>query len=272
MLGAKNRFLNSVFGFLLLYKEVIMPRKARKLLETNHFHVMVQGINKNKIFNTDEKARKYIKFLYKFSKEYNINIITYCVMINHCHIILNCEKVYDMSEFMKKVNINYAIYYNKNLNRVGYVFRDRYKSQGIFTENQLYKCINYVYNNPVKAEICDLPKDYPYLLYREDIYNIEYMDEDDFEVIEDDDVEKKTEAELKYIITEYISERNLNISKDPNNLLEVVNFLKSIESNISYRKLEIVLGIGRKKIKYWESKKLCKCPTGTVPMGQNKNV
>jgi len=149
-----------------------MSRKARYHLATKYFHVMVQGINKSYIFDNDERANKYIHFLNKIKKDYNIQLITYCVMTNHCHIILACQSISEMSEYMKRVNICYAIYYNKNSNRVGYVFRDRFKSQGIYTENQLYQCIRYVYNNPVKAKICKEPKDYPYLLYKEDMYNV----------------------------------------------------------------------------------------------------
>ena len=43
----------------------IMPRKARKDLETGFFHVMVQGIKKEKIFYNNKYKEKYI-YLMKF--------------------------------------------------------------------------------------------------------------------------------------------------------------------------------------------------------------
>lgn len=53
---------------------------------------------------------------------------------------------------MKKVNTTYAIYYNKNEVRVGYVFANRYYSQSIKNERHLLTCIQYIHQNPVKAE------------------------------------------------------------------------------------------------------------------------
>ena len=74
---------------------------------------------------------------------------------------------------MHKVNTLYAIYFNKKYNRVGYVFRDRYKSQAIYSEKQLYTCINYIHYNPVKAGICKIASEYEYSSYNEyiDIFN-----------------------------------------------------------------------------------------------------
>ena len=58
--------------------------------------------------------------------------------------------------------MKYGRYYNKKYNRVGYVFRDRYKSEGIHREEHLYSCIRYIYNNPVKAGLCSHAKEYSY--------------------------------------------------------------------------------------------------------------
>lgn len=221
-----------------------MPRKARKYLETCYFHIMVQGINKSWIFSEDEDARKYISLLYKIKEDYKIKIITYCVMNNHCHIILNCENVDNMSLFMKRVNLNYAIYYNKKNNRVGYVFRDRYKSQAILSEKQLYNCIHYVYNNPVKAKICENPKDYPYLNYRENMYDINIIHEDnvDFIDIEDDD------CYYQEMVNDYIRKNNFRINENKKDLCKLVKYLKD-NKKMSYRKIEKVVGISRETLR-----------------------
>ena len=46
------------------------------------------------------------------------------------------------------------------------MFRSRYKSEGIYDEKYLYNCMRYIYNNPVKAGICEEIKDYPYSNYQ----------------------------------------------------------------------------------------------------------
>lgn len=220
-----------------------MPRKARINIKSCYCHIMVQGINKSYIFNKDEDARKYIYFLYEIKKDYEINIVTYCVMSNHCHILLKFKENEVMSCFMKRVNLNYAIYYNKKYNRVGYVFRDRFKSQGIFSEKQLYNCINYIYNNPVKAGICKEPKEYPYLNYKANMYDINMID-DSFEFI---DI-KEENRNYEEIVNDYIIKNNLNISKDKNDLIKLVKYLKKVEK-ISFRKMEEIIGLGRETLR-----------------------
>ena len=61
---------------------------------------------------------------------------------------------------MHCLNTRYGLYYNKKHKRIGYVFRDRYKAEGIYSEEQLYNCIKYIYDNPVKAGVCNKAEEY----------------------------------------------------------------------------------------------------------------
>ena len=133
-----------------------MARGPRNHINMSFYHIMVQGINKEYIFNKDEDKRQYLKFINKVKGEIDIYIISYCIMDNHVHILIKEDSIERVSHFMHKINTLYAIYFNKKYNRVGYVFRDRYKSQAIYSEKQLYTCINYIHNNPVKAGICKI--------------------------------------------------------------------------------------------------------------------
>ena len=67
----------------------------------------------------------------------------------------------------KNVNTSYSHFYNHFNKRVGYVFRDRYLSQDILSQNQLYNCLNYIHHNPVKANIVEKMIEYKYSSYRE---------------------------------------------------------------------------------------------------------
>lgn len=143
-----------------------MPRIARVYSQTTFFHVITQGIERSYIFKYDDDIKYYIKVMNELIEEYKLKIIAYCIMNNHAHILINVESTENLSKYMHRLNTKYAIFYNKKHNRVGYVFRDRYKSEGIYNEVQLYNCIEYIYNNPVKAGICKFPWEYPYSNYK----------------------------------------------------------------------------------------------------------
>ena len=221
-----------------------MPRIARRDMETCFYHVLVQGINKSYIFNKRDEILYYIKLMYELKEEYEIRIIAYCIMNNHAHLLVNVEKVDNLSSYMHKLNMKYAIFYNKKYNRVGYVFRNRYKSEGIYGETHLYNCVRYIYNNPVKAKICKKPGDYEFSNYKEcrvvEINGDKYSFIDTFENID-----------YNEIICDFLKENN--ISKDEliynkEKLKELVIMLRK-DFEVSYRIIEDEIGISRETLR-----------------------
>ena len=81
-----------------------MARIARKNLDAMYYHVMVQGINKEYIFEKDECKKIYIKLLKKYSSECDISLVAYCIMGNHAHLLLKIKNILDLSKCMKKIN------------------------------------------------------------------------------------------------------------------------------------------------------------------------
>ena len=95
-----------------------MPRHNREGLNTSFFHVMCQGINKECIFDDDMFKRKYLEIIKKYIKNSNIDVICYCIMSNHVHILVHAEKIESLSTYMKYVNTEFAKYYNYKNDRV----------------------------------------------------------------------------------------------------------------------------------------------------------
>ena len=85
-----------------------MARVARKDFSTSFFHVMVQGINKEYIFNEEKLKDKYLELITKYEKEYNVEILAYCIMDNHVHLLIYTEDIKQMSKYMHRVNSIYA--------------------------------------------------------------------------------------------------------------------------------------------------------------------
>jgi len=223
-----------------------MPRVPRNYIKTSYFHVITQGINKNYIFKYPDDIRYYIKIVYDLKEEYDIEIIAYCIMNNHAHILLKTEVLDNLSKYMHKINTKYAIYYNKKYNRVGYVFRDRYKSEGIYSEEHLYNCIKYIYNNPVKANICNRPEEYEFSNYKRNIKRFPINEKYVFL-----EVDENQEQLCRDVINDFLTENAIvlnSVKNDKKMLKELVKKLKN-KYNVSFRCIAKELNIGREIIR-----------------------
>ena len=221
-----------------------MPRLPRSYIKTSFFHVITQGINKSYIFEKAEDIKYYIKIMYHLTKEQKIKIIGYCIMNNHAHMLIETEEIEELSKYMQRLNTKYGKYYNKKYNRVGYVFRDRYRAEGIYTEEYLYNCLKYIYNNPVKAGICKKAEDYPYSNYKK----IDEELNENYAFIDVDDNDKDIGEE---IIEKFLKENEMeliDLKRNKRRLKELIIILKE-QYNISLRKIAKEVHMGREKIR-----------------------
>lgn len=148
-----------------------MPRINRSNLNSLYLHVMVQGINKEKIFKNDYYKNKYLNYIVEEQKNKNVRCLVYVIINNHAHILIYYENIEDVSKLMNVVNSKFAKLYNKQNNRIGYVFRDRFKSKQIMNLKQLYNTISYIHYNPIKAGLVKNLEDYKFSSYKEFLNN-----------------------------------------------------------------------------------------------------
>ncbi len=140
-----------------------MPRIARAACPSGYFHIIVQGLDREHIFATNALKRAYLSNLAKYRGVFpSVGVLAYCVMGNHCHLIISAPSVEAVSEYMHRVNTRFAQYYNFASARTGYVFRDRFKSQFISDIRYLGACFAYVHNNPVRAGLAPDAEDYAF--------------------------------------------------------------------------------------------------------------
>ena len=221
-----------------------MPRIPRYLSNTKYFHVMTQGVNKSYILNKENDIKHYIKIMYKTKEEYSIEIVAYCIMNNHTHMLINADKVEELSQYMHRVNTIYAQYYNFKYDRVGHLFRDRFKTQEIYDNNQLLNCIKYIFENPVKAGICKQASEYPFSNFFE-IGKIEEKDYDFLELYNNNDEKCKIVVE-NFLIKNKIDKEELI---DSNFKLKKLIDLATKVYKISYAKISKELMISEYRIK-----------------------
>ena len=249
-----------------------MPRKARKEMNSKFLHIMIQGINREYIFNKDKDIKAFLKILKEKIKKMDLCIIAYCIMNNHAHFLVYTEDIKLVSKLMKMVNTSYAIYYNKNKERCGYVFRDRFKSEEILSKKHLVSCIHYIHNNPVKAKMCLNQSEYKYSSYNEykikqylinknkvveilNQYNVDIdmmlnKSTETYKFI--DDIEPRNRTIIKIsVLEEFCKEKNIeNINElryDKNNLKEISTIMNK-EYNFTQKEIAEVIGISRLKI------------------------
>ena len=138
-------------------------------MKNNQKQVIIKNIKigEESIFGEERHIKKYKEIIFDKLKDVPVTILAYCIMHNHSHLLIYSENPKEISKFMQKVNTTYSMYYNKINNRVGYVFRNRFKSQEIFNQGQLYTCLRYIHNNPVKANITKTMQEYEHSSYNE---------------------------------------------------------------------------------------------------------
>ena len=228
----------------------LLPRKARSNLRGNFFHIMVQGINKEFIFQKNEYKDKYIKLL-KNAKEFDIKVIAFCIMDNHAHLLLETLEIKKLSQFMWKINFEFARYYNEKEKRVGVVFRNRYRLEEIDDEKYLFCCIAYIHNNPVKAGIVNDCKDYKYSNYNEfktkNEYAIEYKNELNEEKYSKFIDVKEEKEDIERAIANFLNKEQIELKKvkeNKNDLKRLVKYIKNT-CNVSDTKISKELNISK---------------------------
>ena len=220
-----------------------MPRYPRNYLDTSFFHVMSQGINKSYIFKDEIDIKFYIKNMYEIKDKYNAKIIAYCIMNNHTHMLIETKTTENLSKYMHCLNTRYGIYYNKKYKRTGYVFRDRYKAEGIYSEEQLHNCIKYIYDNPVKAGLCNNAKEYEFSNYRK----IDTINNKEYVFI---DIEEDKKGLCEKLVNKFLKGNKLNLEELKNNKKELKILIETLRKhNISFRTISEIININREKLR-----------------------
>lgn len=143
-----------------------MPRGARKKSDTGIYHVVLRGINKQRIFEDDEDNRKFIEIIEKYKAISGYQVYAYCLMSNHLHLLLK-EGQESLGMAFRRIGAGYVYWYNWKYSRRGHLFQDRYRSEAVETDEYLLTVLRYIHQNPVKAGITEKIEAYPWSSYRE---------------------------------------------------------------------------------------------------------
>lgn len=130
-----------------------MPRRCRVRAESGFYHVVARGNGRQVLFETDDDRFAFIKLLDNKHKELGIDILAWCLMSNHIHLLIRDED-FALSELMQSVMTAYTIRFNNKNGHVGHVFQNRFKSKPIESDEYLLSAVLYIHANPENAGIC----------------------------------------------------------------------------------------------------------------------
>ena len=128
------------------------------------YHIMCRGNHRHDIYRDDEDRQFYIQVLKEASKYYPYLLHSYCLMTNHVHLQIETLGM-DISQVMKRINMLYAIYFNKKYSFVGHLFQGRYRAELIEKDTYVLETSRYIHLNPVRANMVEHPQDYPWSSY-----------------------------------------------------------------------------------------------------------
>ena len=142
-----------------------MPRKNRVWYPGAVYHIMCRGNHRQDIFRDDEDRLFYLTTLKEVQKDLPYTLHSYCLMTNHVHLQIETGDI-NISQVMKRINMLYAIYFNKKYNFVGHLFQDRYRSELIEETPHHLELSRYIHLNPVRANIVERPDLYKWSSYQ----------------------------------------------------------------------------------------------------------
>jgi len=158
-----------------------MPIIRPQFVNGEIYHVVTRGVEKRPIFSNESDYYRAIFSLFEFNdkkhvimrdrrrdrlyhkkigqeqfsatREMLVEILTFCFIPNHIHLLLRQLKDNGISRFMGKFGAGYATYFNKKYERVGHLFQGRFRAVHIKTNEQLQNVFVYIHTNP--AELID---------------------------------------------------------------------------------------------------------------------
>lgn len=138
-----------------------MPRLARSVFADVPHHVTQRGNRREDVFFTNDDYLAYLDWLLIYSQKYDLEILAYCLMTNHIHMVVIPSHKDGLHMAMKPLHMRYAQRINKRCGWKGHVWQGRYYSSAL-DERYMWAAIRYVELNPVRAHMVPKAEYYPW--------------------------------------------------------------------------------------------------------------
>ena len=144
-----------------------MARRSIWFLPEHYYHIYNRGNNKEPIFLSDDNYHFFLRRLHHYYDQAAVQLIAYCLMPNHYHLLIYIHKEIDFSNVMRAFTISYTRSFNNWHRRVGHLFQSDFQARGIERDGYLPHLCRYIHLNPVKSMLVKNPEDWEYSDYRD---------------------------------------------------------------------------------------------------------
>ncbi|MBU2595265.1 transposase [Patescibacteria group bacterium] len=158
--------------------------ESRNFINGNLYHLYNRGVAKQRIFNnnydyqrllntfayyldravtlkiSEVNKDKLIEILSEKPKKPQVEILSFCLMPNHFHLIAKQILDFGITNFMRYSLDSYTKYFNIKYDRVGPIFQGKFKSKEIKTDEQFMHLSRYIHLNPLTSRLVSSPEDY----------------------------------------------------------------------------------------------------------------
>jgi len=104
----------------------------------------------SKVFDPPPKSSHFAgkKYIRKLLPIGSFEIICFCLMPNHFHLLVKQKGELKVSKLLSKICTSYSKRFNKKYSHIGHVFQDQFKSVLVEDNNQLLHLSAYIHSNP----------------------------------------------------------------------------------------------------------------------------
>lgn len=142
-----------------------MPRLARTVCEHVPHHITQRGNRREDVFFTDEDRLVYLDWLEDYADKCAVDILAYCLMTNHVHLIALRANDDGLGRLLKPLHMRYAQRINRERGWKGHLWQGRFFSSAL-NEDYLWAAVRYVERNPVRARMARKAENYPWVQCR----------------------------------------------------------------------------------------------------------
>ncbi len=138
-----------------------MARMPRVVVPGYPHHVIQRGARRMQTFFGPQDYRYYLRLMQRFKDEFDVAVWAYCLMPNHVHFIAVPQKADGLAKLFSQVHRRYARKINMREDWRGHLWQERFHSY-VMDEPHTLAAARYIERNPVAANLCEVPQDWPW--------------------------------------------------------------------------------------------------------------